>query len=75
MQNNKKSSTSRSRRVLSVDETTTALTAEQEREESAESLPQGGESATFENRKQWETRVRKQRRTTFSNDILSIFIG
>jgi hypothetical protein len=48
MQNDKKNSNPRSRRVLSVEETTAAITAEQEREEAADSLPQGDKSATFE---------------------------
>jgi hypothetical protein len=68
MQNNKKSSTSRSRRVPSVEETTAALTAEQELEESAELLPQGGESATFENRKQSSSSVNLERSHDSSND-------
>jgi hypothetical protein len=68
MQNNKKSSTSRSRRVPSVEETTAALTAEQEREESAESLPQGGESATFENQKQSSSSVNLERSHDSSNE-------
>jgi hypothetical protein len=68
MQNNKKSSTSRSRRVPSVEETTAALTVEQEREESAESLPQGDKSATFENRKQSSSSVNLERSHDSSND-------
>ncbi len=48
MQNDKKKSNTRARRVLSVEETTAAITAEQEREEIAESLPQSDKSATFE---------------------------
>jgi hypothetical protein len=52
MQNDKNKSNSRSRRVLSVEEITAAITAEQEREETANSLPQGDKSATFESSNQ-----------------------
>jgi hypothetical protein len=52
MQNDKKNSNSRSRRVLSVEETTAAITAEQEREETANSLLQSDKSATFESSNQ-----------------------
>jgi hypothetical protein len=68
MQNDKNKSNSRSRQVPSVEETTAALTAEQEREESAESLPQGGESATFKNRKQSSSSVNLERSHDSSND-------
>jgi hypothetical protein len=55
MQNDKKNSNSRSRRVPSVEETTAAIEAEQKREEEAESLSQGDKSAasaTFESSNQ-----------------------
>jgi hypothetical protein len=52
MQNDKKNSNPRFRRVLSVEETTAAITAEQEREEAANSLPQSDKSATFESSNQ-----------------------
>jgi hypothetical protein len=48
MQNNKNKSNSRSRQVPSVEETTAAITAEQDLEEAANSLPQSDKSATFE---------------------------
>ncbi len=49
MQNDKNKSDSHSRRVPSVEETTAAITAEQEREEIASSLSQDDKSAAFEN--------------------------
>jgi hypothetical protein len=48
MQNDKNKSNPRSRRVPSVEETTAAITAEQDLEETAESLPQSDKSATLE---------------------------
>ena len=68
MQNNKKSSTSRSRRVLSVEETTAAITAEQDLEEAADSLLQGDKSATFENLNQSSSSVNLERSHDSSND-------
>jgi hypothetical protein len=68
MQNDKNKSNSRSRRVPSVEETTTAIAAEQEREEAANSLPQGDKSVTFENRKQSSSSVNLERSYDSSND-------
>jgi hypothetical protein len=68
MQNNKKSSTSRSRRVPSVEETTAAITAEQDLEEAANSLSQGDKSDTFENLNQSSSSVNLERSHDFSND-------
>ena len=68
MQNDKNKSNSRSRRIPSVEETTAAIAAEQEREEAANSLPQGDESATFENRKQSSSSVNLERSHDSSND-------
>ena len=48
MQSDKKNLTTRSRRVLSVDATIAATTAEHKREEAADSLPPGSKAATFE---------------------------
>jgi hypothetical protein len=52
MQNDETKSNSRSRRVPSVEETTAAITAEQEREEAANSSPQGDKPVTSEFPKQ-----------------------
>jgi hypothetical protein len=52
MQNDKKNLNTRSHRVPSVEETTAAIKAEQEREEAAQLLPQGDESAAFESSNQ-----------------------
>jgi hypothetical protein len=52
MQNDKKKSNPLSRRGSSVEETTAAITAKEEREETAESLPQSDKSATFESSNQ-----------------------
>jgi hypothetical protein len=68
MQNNKKSSTSRSRQVPSVEETTAAITAEQDLEEAANSLPQSDKSATFENQKQSSSSVNLERSHDSSNE-------
>ena len=61
MQNDKNNSNFRSRRVPSVEETTAAITAEQELEEAANSLSQGGKSATFENSNQSSSSVNLER--------------
>jgi hypothetical protein len=68
MQNDKKNSTSRSRRVPSVEETTAAITAEQEREEAAESLPQSDKSAIFESLNQSTSSENMERSHDPSND-------
>jgi hypothetical protein len=68
MQNNKKSSTSRSRRVPSVEETTAAITAEQDLEEAANSSSQGDKSTTFENLNQSSSSVNLERSLDSSND-------
>jgi hypothetical protein len=68
MQNDKNKSTSRSRRVLSVEETTAAITAEQEREETANSLPQGDKSATFETSNQPSSSENMERSQDLSDD-------
>ncbi len=68
MQNNKKSSTSRSRRIPSVEETTAAIAAEQEREETANSLPQGDKSATFETSNQSSSSENMERSQDLSDD-------
>jgi hypothetical protein len=68
MQNDKNKSDSRSRRVPSVEETTAAITAEQELEEAADSLSQGGKSATFKNSDQSSSSVNLARSHDSSND-------
>jgi hypothetical protein len=68
MQNNKKSSTSRSRRIPSVEETTAAIAAEQEREETANSLPQGDKSATFETSNHSSSSENMERSQDLSDD-------
>ena len=68
MQNNKKSSTSRSRRIPSVEETAAAITAEQVREEIANSLPQGDKSVIFETSNQSSSSVNLERSHDSSND-------
>jgi hypothetical protein len=68
MQNNKKSSTPRSCQVRSVEETTAAITAEQEREETANSLPQGDKSATFETSNQSSSSENMVRSQDLSDD-------
>jgi hypothetical protein len=68
MQNDKKNSNPRSRRVPSVEETTAAITAEQKREEAAESLPQSDKSATFESLNQSSSSVNMERSQDPSND-------
>lgn len=68
MQNDKNKSNPRSRRVPSVEETTAAITAEQDLEEAAGSLPHGGKSATFENLNQSSSSVNLERSQDFSND-------
>jgi hypothetical protein len=68
MQNDKNKSNSRSRRVPSVEETTAAITAEQECEETANSLPQGDKSAAFENQNQSSSSVDLERSYDSSND-------
>jgi hypothetical protein len=64
----KKNSTSRSRRVPSVEETTAAITAEHEREEAAESLPQSDKSATFKSSNQSSSSENMERSQDPSND-------
>ena len=61
MQNDKNKSNSRSRRVPSVEETTAAITAEQDLEETANSLSQGDKSATFKNPNQSSSSVNLER--------------
>ena len=61
MSNDKNKSNSRSRRVPSVEETTAAITAEQEREETANSLSQDDKSATFKNTNQSSSSVNLER--------------
>ena len=68
MQNDKNKSNPRSRRVPSVEETTAAITAEQEREEIANSLSQDGKSATFENFNQSSSSVNLEGSRDSSND-------
>jgi hypothetical protein len=66
MQNDKKKSNTR--RVPSVEETTAAITAEQEREEAAESLPQSDKSATFESSNQSSSSANMVRSQDLSHD-------
>ena len=51
-----------------MEETTTAITAEQDLEEAANSLPQSDKSATFENQNQSSSSVNLERSQDFSND-------
>jgi hypothetical protein len=57
MQNDKNKSNSRTRRVPSVEETTVAITAEQERQETANSLSQDDKSTSFKNPNQSSSSV------------------
>jgi hypothetical protein len=68
MQNDKKNLASRSCRVPSVEETTAAITAEQIREEAANSLPQGDESAAFESSNQNSSSVEEESREVSSEE-------
>jgi hypothetical protein len=68
MQNDKNKSNSRSRRIPSVEETTAAITAEQVREETANSLPQGDKSATFETSNQSRSSENMERSQDLSDD-------
>ena len=68
MQNDKNKSNPRSRRVPSVEETTAAITAEQELEETANSLSQDDKSATFENLNQSSSSVNLEGSHDSSND-------
>jgi hypothetical protein len=68
MQNDKDKSDSLSRRVPSVEETTAAITAEQEREETANSLPQGDKSVTFETSNQSSSSENMKRSQDLSDD-------
>jgi hypothetical protein len=68
MQNDKKKSNTRSRRVPSVEETTATIEAEQKREEEAESSPQSDKSATFESLNQSSSSVNMERSQDPSND-------
>ena len=68
MQNDKNKSNPRSRRVPSVEETTAGITAEQEREETANSLPQGDKSATFETSNQSSSSENMERSQDLSAD-------
>jgi hypothetical protein len=68
MQNDKDKSDSLSRRIPSVEETTAAITAEQEREETANSLPQGDTSATFETSNQSSSSENMERSQELSDD-------
>jgi hypothetical protein len=68
MLNDKKNLNTRSRRVPSVEETTAAITAEQEREEAAESLPQSDKSATFESSNQSSSFENMERSQDLSDD-------
>jgi hypothetical protein len=63
MQSDKKSSN-----TPSVEETTAAITAEQEREEAAESLPQSDKSATFESSNHSSSSENMERSQDISND-------
>ncbi len=51
-----------------MEETTAAITAEQDLEEAANSLPQGGKSATFENLNQSSSSANLERSHDSSND-------
>jgi hypothetical protein len=68
MPNDKKNLNTRSRRVPSVEETTAAIMAEQEREEATESLPQSDKSATFELSNQSSSSENMERSQDPSND-------
>jgi hypothetical protein len=68
MPNDQKSSNPCSRRVLSVEETTAAITAEQEREERANSLPQGDKSASVESSNQSSSSENMERSQDLSDD-------
>jgi hypothetical protein len=68
MQNDKDKSDSRSHRIPSVEETTAVITAEQEREETANSLPQGDKSATFETSNQSSSSENMERSQDLSDD-------
>ena len=68
MQNDKNKSNSRSRRVPSVEETTAAITAEQDLEEAANLLAQGGKSATPKDLNQSSSSVNLEGSQDFSND-------
>ena len=68
MQNDKNKSNSRSRRVPSVEETTATITAEQDLEEAANLLAQGGKSATSKDLNQSSSSVNLEGSQDFSND-------
>jgi hypothetical protein len=72
MQNDKNKSDPRSRRAPSVEETTAAITAEaeaeQEREETASSLPQGNKFATLETSNQSSSSTNMERSQDLSDD-------
>ena len=68
MQNDKNKSNPRSRRVPSVEETTAAITAEQEREETANASSQDDKSATFENLNQSSSSVNLEGSHDSSNE-------
>jgi hypothetical protein len=69
MQNDKKNPNTSSRRILSVDETTTVITAELELDAKAsESLPQSVESVAFESSKQSSSSVEEQTRGSLSEE-------
>jgi hypothetical protein len=67
MQNDKNKSNSRSRRVLSVEETTAAITAEQEREEAVDSLSRN-KSTTLKSQNQSSSFENMERSQDLSSD-------